>query len=87
MATPINMHLYRLLVKQGAEPAEAEQAARIDASDLATKGDLAEVRTDLASLKVDVGGLKWMFGVTWALLLIILGAVLQVLLKLPAVRP
>ena len=40
MAQPINIHLYRLLVKQGASEAEAEQAARLDAFDLATKGDV-----------------------------------------------
>ena len=74
MTAPVNMALYRLLVKRGATEAEAEEAARLDASELATKADLAE-------LKAEVHALKWMFGVTWALLVLILGAVLQLLLR------
>ena len=54
MAQPINLHLYRLLVKQGASEADAEQAARIDASDLATKGDVRALKADLAELKADL---------------------------------
>lgn len=47
MATLMNMHLYRWLMKQGAEPAEAEAAAQIDTSELATKQDLIELRLEL----------------------------------------
>lgn len=48
MTMPINMTLYRLLLKMGAEEADAEAAARIDASELVTKADL---KADLADLK------------------------------------
>lgn len=51
MTMPINMALYRLLVKVGASEAEAEEAARFDASELATKADL---QIALAELKADL---------------------------------
>lgn len=47
MTTPINMALYRLLIKTGASEAEAEEAARLDTSNLATKADLLELKADL----------------------------------------
>jgi hypothetical protein len=47
MTIPINMTLYRLLLKMGAEEAEAEAAASVDASQLATKADLAELKASL----------------------------------------
>ncbi|HKA39850.1 MAG TPA: hypothetical protein VKD25_08775 [Burkholderiales bacterium] len=43
----MNMALYRLLLKTGADEAEAEAAARLDTTDLATKADLAELKADL----------------------------------------
>jgi len=54
MTIPINMTLYRLLTKMGASDAEAEEAARIDASELATKADILALKTDLAELKADL---------------------------------
>ena len=51
MTAPINMTLYRLLVKAGASEPEAEDAARIDASNLATKADL---KADLADLRASL---------------------------------
>jgi hypothetical protein len=45
---PINMALYRLLMKQGAEADEAEAAARLEVSDLVTKADL---KAELAEFK------------------------------------
>lgn len=53
--TPINIALYRLLVQMGASEADAEQAARIDTSDLATKADLANLKAEL--IKWNVGTL------------------------------
>jgi hypothetical protein len=47
MTAPINMALYRLLLKQGAEEAEAEQAAQWDAGNLVTKADLLELEIRL----------------------------------------
>jgi hypothetical protein len=48
MTIPINMTLYRLLMKMGAEDAEAEEAARLETSDLVTKADL---KAELAEFK------------------------------------
>jgi hypothetical protein len=67
MTAPINMALYRLLLKIGAEEAEAEEAARIDTSELATK-------TDLTNLKAEL--IMWMAGLTVAQLLGVLGLLL-----------
>jgi len=47
MTAPINMALYRLLVHMGASEPEAEAAAQIDTSQLATKADLAELKASL----------------------------------------
>lgn len=62
MTIPINMTLYRLLVKQGASETEAEAAASVDASQLATKADLLAVKTDLQATIGDVKAaiLMWM---------------------------
>jgi hypothetical protein len=46
-SSPVNMALYRLLLKVGADEPEAEQAARLEASDLVTKADLLELKADL----------------------------------------
>jgi hypothetical protein len=45
--TTNNLSLYRLLLKFGASEADAEAAATIDASALATKADLADLKADL----------------------------------------
>jgi hypothetical protein len=58
MTIPINMTLYRLLVKHGATEAEAEQAASVDASMLATKADIAELKAAIADTKAGI--LMWM---------------------------
>lgn len=55
MTTPINMTLYRLLMKMGADDTEAEAAAQLEVSDLATKADL---KAELAEFKSSV--LIWM---------------------------
>jgi hypothetical protein len=49
--TTFNLPLYKLLLKVGATEAEAEAAATLDASHLATKADLAEA---VATLKADL---------------------------------
>jgi hypothetical protein len=54
MSPPINMALYRLLLKVGASEAEAEQAAQFDASELATKADLLALKTDLLKVQADL---------------------------------
>jgi len=59
MAAPMNMTLYRLLLKTGASEADAEAAARIDTSDLATKADLAELKASL---------LMWIIGIVFTAL-------------------
>jgi hypothetical protein len=56
--TTTNLALYRVLVKLGAPDTEAEDAATLDPSALATKADLAELRSatkaDLAELKAEL---------------------------------
>jgi hypothetical protein len=42
-----NLTLYRLLVRNGASEADAEAAASVDTSVLATKADIAELKADL----------------------------------------
>jgi hypothetical protein len=64
MSAPINMTLYRLLVRGGpATEQEAEQAARVEATSLATKGDVdalgAALKTQIAELE---GRLAWKVG-------------------------
>jgi len=59
MAAPMNMTLYRLLLKTGASETDAEAAARIDTSDLATKADLAELKASL---------LMWIVGIVFTAL-------------------
>jgi hypothetical protein len=61
MTTAINMALYRVLVKQGVAEQEAEAAAALDASGLATK---AELQAGLAELKVDL--LKWTVAIVYS---------------------
>jgi hypothetical protein len=57
MAATMNMTLYRLLLKTGANEADAEAAARIDTTDLVTKADLTAA---INALRADL--LKWMIG-------------------------
>ena len=56
MATTLtNMALYRLLVRHGADEAEAEQAAHYPSQeDLATRTDVAELKLALLELKADL---------------------------------
>jgi hypothetical protein len=42
-----NLTLYRLLVKFGASEVDAEAAANVDTSALATKADLADLKAEL----------------------------------------
>ena len=74
MTGPINMALYRWMVQHGADEATAEQAARIDASELATKADLhiaiAELKAEL--FKHTTQTLVWLTGINAAILTAIL---------------
>jgi hypothetical protein len=47
VTTTTNLPLYRLLVKGGASESDAEAAATFDASALATKADLADLKAEL----------------------------------------
>lgn len=78
-----NLTLYRVLVKLGATDTDAESAATLDTSTLATSEQLGAVREDLAAVKETVSSLKWMFGITWTFLALILGVVVQLLLRRP----
>jgi hypothetical protein len=77
-----NLTLYRVLVKLGATDTEAESAATLDTSTLATGAQLGAVREELAALRESISSVKWMFGLTWTLLALILGVGVQVLLLL-----
>jgi len=70
MAAPMNMTLYRLLVQMGASEPDAEAAARVDTSDLATKADLAELKASL---------LMWMVGIIFGAMSIQTGLFIFVL--------
>lgn len=52
--TTSNLTLYRLLVKFGASEGEAEQAATLDATTVATKADIADLKTQLAALEASL---------------------------------
>jgi hypothetical protein len=77
-----NLTLYRVLVKLGAPDTEAASAATLDTATLATAAQLGAVREDLAAVKESVTSLRWMFGITWTFLALILGVVVQLLLLL-----
>ncbi len=72
----------RKLEKAGFKTEQAEAVAEVMAnqsSELATKADIAGVRGEIAglekSLKGDIAGLRWMFGIQFALTLLILARV------------
>jgi len=69
MTHPMNMTLYRLLLKTGASEPDAEAAAQVDKADLVTNLELA-----MAQLKVDLQRviLQAMVGMT-AIFAIIVG--------------
>ena len=52
--TTTNLALYRILVKVGATEAEAETAATLDATTVATKGDIAELKTAIAAMEASL---------------------------------
>ena len=78
MTVPINMALYRLLVKMGTPEGEAEEAATLDASALATTADLADIRTSIADLKSSL--LMW-------IILLLIGQTGLLLTIIRAMRP
>jgi hypothetical protein len=59
----------------------SEDAAAAAAEEVA---ELLKIREDLSAIRADVAGLKWMFGLTWGLLILVLGALAQLLGRLPA---
>lgn len=83
VARATNMALYRVLRDLGAEDARAEEAAQLDVSDLATKADLAALRTelkaDMSSLKADL--VKWGVGLLFTGLAMQTGLIIFVLAR------
>ena len=67
---------------QGVSDDAATAAAEELAEFLHLREDVAVIKADVLGLRNDVAGLRWMFGVTWALLLVVVGAVLQVLVPI-----
>ena len=71
MTIPINMTLYRLLLKMGAEDKEAEEAARVETADLVTKLDLMEMETRLQKVIIQAMGI--LTGIFAGLVAVIVG--------------
>ncbi len=70
----------RKLEKAGFKTEQAEAVAEVMANqsgELATKGDITGLRREMAglekSLKGDIAGLRWMFGLHFAFTLVMLG--------------
>ena len=74
----INMTLYRLLVKQGADEAEAEQAARLTPTDVRVSPD------PLARIEASLGTLRLLVRVLGTLAVLNLAGTLAVLYRLGA---
>jgi hypothetical protein len=65
-------------------PEEAASAAAEEVGEfLQIRTDIAEIKGEVISLHGEITSLKWMFGITWTLLVVVLGAMVQVLLRLP----
>ena len=43
--------------------------------------EFLKIREDIASIKADINGIKWMFGITWTMLVVMLGGIVQLLLR------
>ncbi len=72
----------RKLEKAGFKTEQAEAVAEVMAnqsSELATKADIAGVRGEIAGIRREVAGLRWMFGIQFALTLLILARVFDVI--------
>lgn len=77
-------NLYDALRSAGADEAKARQAAEEMASSLATvdavndlKADLGAVKKDVGQLKSDVAVLRWIGGLTLALVIAVIGLLLR----------
>ena len=56
-------------------------AARRPFALAAEVAEFLQVREDIATIRSEVSGLKWMFGGAWAILVIMIGAIIQILLR------
>ena len=73
MIIPMNMALYRFMLKLGATEDEAQDAARVDTSIVTTKADLIALKADIAELKYEL--IKWNVGTIVAVAGIVLAIV------------
>ena len=72
----------RKLKGAGMDTEQAEAVAEVIAhqgDQLATKGDIAGLRQEIAGLRREIAGLRWMFGLHFAVTLIILARLFDVI--------
>jgi hypothetical protein len=62
----ITTHKLYIALKQANVPEDAAAAAAEEVA------ELLKIRDDLNAIRADVAGLKWMFGFTWGLILLVL---------------
>ena len=67
-------HLYLALKSAQVSDEQASAAAEEVA-------EFLKIREDIASIKTDIGAIKWMFGITWTMLVVMLGGIVQLLLR------
>ena len=65
----MNTELYDALLSADVPEIKARKAAMsiLGHDQVATKADIAELRTDIAEIKADIRALKWMLGVNMAM--------------------
>ena len=82
MTTMIS-ELYEALVDAGASEEKAREAAvALSAEGLSAKGNIAEVKEELARLDKKMAVMQWMLGTTLAGVAAILASVVPILVKL-----
>jgi hypothetical protein len=83
----ITAHKLYLALKEAEVSDDAAAAAAEELGEfLHIRSDIAEIKGEVITLRGEITSLKWMFGITWTLLVVVLGAMVQVLLRLPAGR-
>jgi hypothetical protein len=65
----ITTHKLDIALKQANVPEDAAAAAAEEVA------ELLKIRDDLSALRADVASFKWMFGLTWGLILLVLAAI------------
>lgn len=76
-------HLYIALKSANVSDETAAAAAEEVAEFMRIREDIAAIKGDMRSLQGDVNSFKWMFGLTWTILVVMLGGIVQLLLRHP----